>query len=202
MGCLLSGKHSEDHPSRVNKDDKAIAELKNIRDKVKNYQKKLETNINHCKQAVKRCIQIKHKDKALLALRKQKFLEKSLENTRNELLSLEVLINDVENAQIQKNIYDSLQKGNDFLKNINQQLTIDDVDKLMEEAFDSIEYQQKISEALSQQGLRTDDKDLLRELNSLEALEINLVSPPSHKLQQMDIETPADERKVRNLMLA
>ncbi|CAG9319069.1 unnamed protein product [Blepharisma stoltei] len=200
MGCLLGGSQNEGQPSRVNKDDKAIAELKITRDKVKTYQRKLETNIEHCKQAVKQCIKKKNKDRALLALRKQKFLDKNLETTRGELLTLEVLINDIENAQIQKNIYDSLKKGNEFLQNINQQLTLDDVEKLMEETFEAVEYQQKVSEALSQQGLKQDDKDLLKELerlDSLEALEVDLPNAPTNKLQQMDIEGPEkEERKV------
>lgn len=188
MGCLIGGGH-QDSPklkSRVNEDDKAIAELKFTRDKVRTYTKKLETCIGHCREAVKFCIQNKQKDKALLALKKQKYLEKTLDSARGEMLNLDQLISNAENALVQRDIYESLKKGNELLKNINQQLTIDDVDKLMEETADAIEYQQKIGEMLSQQVGVTNDDDLLQELDTLEVLEVDLPSVPKNVLPKRE----------------
>jgi charged multivesicular body protein 6 len=71
------------------------------------------------------------------------------------------MILNIETAQIQKNVYEALKEVNDFLKNLNQQLTLDDFEKLMEETAEVIEYQQQIGEALSQQGIKEDDSDLL-----------------------------------------
>lgn len=189
MGCILA-QHKEEPASRVNKDDKAIAEVKLTRDKVKNYLKKLDHSITLCKEAVKECIRNKQKDKAMLALRKQKYLEKNLETGRGELLNLENLVLNIENAQIQKNVYEAMKQGNDFLKNMNQQLTLDDVEKLMEETAEAIEYQQQVGEALAQQGIKEDDTDLLEQLeqlDSVEALEVDLPSVPEKKIEEKKV---------------
>ncbi|OMJ79324.1 hypothetical protein SteCoe_20665 [Stentor coeruleus] len=183
MGCLAV-KHEEEPKTRVNEEDKAIAQIKITRDQVKNYLKKLESNISQLKAAIKECVKNKQKDKALLALRKQKFLEKNLETGRGELLNLEGQIASIENAQIQKNVYEALKQGNEFLKNINKQLTVEDVNKLMEETAEAIEYQQEVGRALAQQGIQEDDTDLLQqldELDAVEALEVNLPSVPQQE---------------------
>ena len=195
---MMPQKH-EDPKTRVNKNDKAIAELKLTRDKVKNYLKKLESSIDSCKSAVKECIRSKQKDKAMLALRKQKYLSKNLETGRGELLNLETLILNVENAQIQKNVYEALERGNEFLKSLNQQLTLNDVEKLMEETQDAIEYQQQIGEALAQQGIKEDDNDLLEEFEKLdqaEALEFEVPSVPQKiKENEKKIEKAEEENQ-------
>jgi charged multivesicular body protein 6 len=184
MGCLLSPKQASP-PSRVNESDKVIAELKITRDKVKNYLKKLESTIAACQSCVKECIRNKQKDKAMLALRKQKYLEKNLETGRGELLNLEGQIVSIENAQIQKNVYEALKQGNDFLKSMNQQLTLQDVDKLMEETAEAIEYQQEVGRALAQQGIEENDEDLLQQLDQLdekEALDYEIPAVPQKRL--------------------
>lgn len=211
MGCFTSTSSSnKTNQNNISNEDKAIAELKITRDKVKRYERKLDSNIGSCKSAVKECIHNKSKEKALLALRKQKYLEKALGNTRNELLNLEQLINDVENAQIQRDIYGALKEGNEFLKNINQQLTIDDVEKLMEETHEAIQYQQEVSEALSRQGFTENQDDLLEELEKLdeaEALEYDLPSVPVNPLpgklqEKKQKEKKQKEKKQEGLVVA
>ena len=194
MGCM-SGKNKNTSSSRINKDDKAIAEVKLTKDKVRNYLQKLERSIGICKDAVKECIRNKQKDKAMLALRKQKYLEKNLETGRDELLNLENLVLNIENAQMQKNVYEAMKQGNDFLKNMNQQLTIDDVEKLMEETAEAIEYQQQVGEILAQQGIREDDSDLLKQLEQLDELEALDVDIPSVPRNQAKVSEETSEKK-------
>ena len=191
----MSGKNKNTSSSRINKDDKAIAEVKLTKDKVRNYLKKLERSIGICKDAVKECIRNKQKDKAMLALRKQKYLEKNLETGRDELLNLENLVLNIENAQMQKNVYEAMKQGNDFLKNMNQQLTIDDVEKLMEETAEAIEYQQQVGEILAQQGIREDDSDLLKQLEQLDELEALDVDIPSVPRNQAKVSEETSEKK-------
>ena len=191
----MSGKNKNTSSSRINKDDKAIAEVKLTKDKVRNYLKKLERSIGICKDAVKECIRNKQKDKAMLALRKQKYLEKNLETGRGELLNLENLVLNIENAQMQNNVYEAMKQGNDFLKNMNQQLTIDDVEKLMEETAEAIEYQQQVGEILAQQGIREDDSDLLKQLEQLDELEALDVDIPSVPRNQAKVSEETSEKK-------
>ena len=187
MGCI-NPKNTEDAPTRVNENDRVIAELKLTRDKVKNYLKKLEASISSCQVCVKDCIRSKQKDKAMLALRKQKYLEKNLENGRGQLLNLEGQILSIENAQIQKNVYEALKEGNEYLKNLNKELTVEDVNKLMEDTAEAIEYQQEVGRILSQQGIQEDDTDLLQQLEQLDAAEALDYELP---------EVPVPEKKVK-----
>lgn len=185
MGCFHA-KNTEDPPSRVNDNDKVIAELKLTRDKVKNYLKNLEHNISTIQSCVKECIRNKQKDKAMLALRKQKYLQKTLEQGRNQLLNLESQILSVENALIQKDVYEAMKQGNEFLKNMNKALTVEDVTKLMEETEDAIEYQQEVGRILAQQGIQEDDEELLHQLDVLdveEAQEFQIPSVPEREVK-------------------
>ena len=185
MGCLFSHQSDPAQPSRVNNNDKAVAQLKVTKDEVKRYERKLEANIANYKAAVKQCIREKNKEKALLVLKKQKYLEKNLDATRNELLNLEQLINDVESAQVQKNLVEALKEGNEFLKALNSQLTLDDVERVMQDTHEAIEYQNQVSEALAQQGFVADEDELLHELDQLddlEALDYDLPEVPKNRL--------------------
>ena len=185
MGCFQA-KNTEDPPSRVNENDKVIAELKLTRDKVKNYLKNLEHNISTIQSCVKECIRNKQKDKAMLALRKQKYLQKTLEQGRNQLLNLESQILSVENALIQKDVYEAMKQGNEFLKNMNKALTVEDVATLMEETEDAIEYQQEVGRILAQQGIQEDDEELLHQLDVLdveEAQEFQIPNVPEREVK-------------------
>ena len=184
MGNLFSKKSKKKDQSRIKKDDMAIAELKITRDKLKSYSKKLETNISALKKSISECIKSKKKDQALLLLRKQKFLEKNLNSTRGELLNIEALIVNVENAQVQQQVFQALKQGNDILNKINKDLTLDDVEKLMAETDEAIEYQREIGLALSGQGVE-ENQDLLEELEKLEENEYeNLPSVPDRPVVQ------------------
>lgn len=197
MGCI-NPKNTEDAPSRVNENDRVIAEVKLTRDKVKNYLKKLETSISACQACVKECIRNKQKDKAMLALRKQKYLEKNLENGRGQLLNLEGQILSIENAQIQKNVYEALKEGNEYLKNLNKELTVEDVNKLMEDTAEAIEYQQEVGRILAQQGIQEDDTDLLEQLDQLdaaEAIEYDLPSVPVNEIQEKKVKKVKKEKR-------
>ena len=118
------------------------------------------------------------------------------------------MIINIENAQIQKNVYESLKQGNDFLKQMNQQITLDDVDKLMEETAEAIEYQQQIGEALAQQGIKEDDTDLLKQLDELdeaEAIDVEIPSVPQvkhHKKEEEKHEKKKQKKEEPALDLA
>ena len=197
MGNLFhKSKRSTQETSRIQENDRAVAELKITRDKLRAYQKKLESNINNLKQAINECIHQKKRDQAMLALRKQKFLEKNLSGTHGQLLNIDSLIMNVENSQIQQQVVKALQQGNNILKQINKELTVEDVDKLMAETEEAIEYQHQIGLALSNQGIQEDD-DLLEQLDKLEVVDYDIPSVPNRPL----IAEPDVSNKKRKIVL-
>lgn len=190
MGNLFKrNRPKKEPPSRIQQDDRTIAELKITRDKIKNYQKKLESQISALKQGIKNCILSKRKDQALLALRKQKFLEKTLSSTHGELLNIDSIINNIESAQMTAKAVQALQQGNELLKKMNKELTVEDVDKLMAETDEAIEYQHQVGLALSQQGVVEND-DLMEELDKLEVEQYELPSVPEKRLKKEQIDLP------------
>jgi charged multivesicular body protein 6 len=182
MGNLFRKSKSSQKETRIKEDDVAIAQLKVTRDKIKAYQKKLETNISVLSAGITDCIKSKKKDQALLLLRKKKYIEKNLSNTNGELLNIDYLVTNIENAQVQRKVFDALKEGNELLKQINKELTVEDVDKLMAETEEAIEYQNQIGLALSNQGV-TEDKDLLEEFDKLETQEYDLPKVPDRPIQ-------------------
>ena len=183
MGNLLnkSEKRKKPEQSRIRESDRAVAELKVTRDKIKNYQKKLETNIKSLQLGIIECIKSKKKDQALIALRKQKYLEKTLVSTQGQLMNIDSLVLNMETAEMQQKVVNALQQGNALLRQINKELTVEDVDKLMAETEEAIEYQHQVGLALANQGV-SNDEDLLDQLESLEVENIELPSVPDRPL--------------------
>ena len=185
MGCVQTKKKDDNRnkESKISKEDKEIGQLLVTRDKVRQYNRRLDANISQCTEAVKACIRQKEKDKALLALRKKKYMQHQLENGQNSLLQLEQLIAEVESARVQQAVVQALKQGNEFLKRMNEQMPLDDVEALMQDTADAIEHQQRVGELLAQNGIAEDDQDVLLEFEELGGTEIlDLPEVPKHAL--------------------
>ena len=77
----------------------------------------------------------------------------------------------IDQARINKSLYDAMRKGTDLLQNINKTMTIEDVERLMDENAEAIAYQEEIGQILSQQGIMEDDEDLLSELDMMDEMD-------------------------------
>jgi hypothetical protein len=51
------------------------------------------------------------------------------------------MLENLEQARMNKTLYESMRKGTDLLKKVNQALTIEDVTKLLDENAEAMEYQ-------------------------------------------------------------
>lgn len=99
MGSLF-GKHKKP-VSRVTEQDKAILQLKQQRDKLKQYQKRIEVNLERDRQLAKKLLDDGKRERAKLLLKKKKYQEKLLQNTDNQLEKLEQLTHDLEFAVVE-----------------------------------------------------------------------------------------------------
>lgn len=117
--------------------------MKNQRDKLHQYQKKITVLTDREKDIAKECLRRGDTKKAKLALRRKKYQESLLDKTDAQLAQLEQLTSDVEFALIQKDVLYGLQQGSSVLKEINREMGgIENVEKLMEESADARAYQQ------------------------------------------------------------
>ncbi len=82
-----------------------------------------------------------NKPLALLALKKRNYQQGLLEKTQDQLLNLEQLVQSIEFAQVQVQVFDGLKTGNAILSELQQEMQIEDVELLMEETAEAIAYQ-------------------------------------------------------------
>ena len=116
--------------------------MKNQRDKVKQYQRRVTVITNREREIAKECLKNGDKRRALLALRRKKYQESLLAKTDSQLAQLEILTNDVEFALVQKDVVFGLQQGAKVLKEIHKEVGgIESVEKLMGENEEALSYQ-------------------------------------------------------------
>ncbi|KAF2073545.1 hypothetical protein CYY_005130 [Polysphondylium violaceum] len=188
--------------NKISNTDKAVLDLKIQRDKLKQLQTQINLVILRETAIAKECAKSNKKPQALLALKKKKYQEKMLEDSLQNLSNVEELINNIEQSEIQVQIFESLKKGNNALKDIQKELSLEDVEKLMEETEEAIQYQNDISEALSGKFSQDEEDALLQELDDMEKQMLQLPDVPKDKIDvpiehiiQAPVETQEAERE-------
>lgn len=135
--------------------------------------------------------------RAKLILRKKKYQENLLGTTDKELEALEKLTSDLEFAQVQQQVVDGLKVGNEALKKIHEVLTIDEVERIMDETREGIEKQQEIDAILSTGALSQEDEDsVAAELEELVASTLPAIDEDiDEKLPEVPTDEPAAEKR-------
>ncbi|CZT06342.1 hypothetical protein WAI453_006245 [Rhynchosporium graminicola] len=156
--------------SKISAQDKAILDMKNQRDKLHQYQRRITVLTDREKEIAKQMLAKGDKPKALLALRRKKYQESLLEKTDAQLEQLEKLTSSVEFALVQKDVVFGLQQGTSVLKEIHKEMGgLEHVEKLMGETADAVAYQQEVSDMLGGRISNQDEDEVEDELAALEA---------------------------------
>jgi len=212
MGFLFSKKkkdngehYAEDDvkkkKGRVTEHDKAVLDLKTQRDKLKAYQKRMTAVVEKEKETARQLLKAGQKDKALLVLKKKKRQEQLLAQSEAQLDNISQMIDSVEFAQMEKDVFDKLKSGNEVLTALNKEMSIDKIDALMEETEEAIAVQREIEQALSGYLTTEDDQDIEEELAALDELdeadlEAKLPDAPKHKAVADEDEEEEAPKKV------
>ncbi|KAL1931331.1 hypothetical protein VTP01DRAFT_10468 [Rhizomucor pusillus] len=169
---------------KITSQDKAILDLKIQRDKLKQYQKGINVVLEKEVQAAREALKQGNKKRALLALKKKKYQEQLLERTDQQLANLEELTHSIEYALVEKQVFEGLKTGNFVLEQIHKEMSVEDVEKLMDDTAEAIAYQNEIDEILSGQISTEDEEEILKELNELQEMEMEeqLPSVPTEAL--------------------
>ncbi|BFZ17258.1 hypothetical protein BsWGS_20297 [Bradybaena similaris] len=197
MGNLFGSKKKV---SRVTEQDKAILQLKQQRDKLKQYQKKITVQLERDREVARTLLKNGKKDKAKLMLRKKKFQESLLIKTDSQLENIERLVHDLEYAQVEQEVIKGLQIGNASLKKIHEIMSLEDVERIMEETQEGIEKQREIDELLSGGLSAQDESDVLAELDEIvkqSEAEENIFLPdvPTGKIEEKEQRPEASKVK-------
>lgn len=117
--------------------------MKNQRDKLRQYQKRITVLTDREKEIAKECLAKGDTNRAKLALRRKKYQESLLSKTDGQLAQLEQLTSDVEFALVQKDVLYGLQQGTAVLKEIHKEMGgIENVEKLLGENEEARAYQE------------------------------------------------------------
>lgn len=114
-----------------------------------------------------------------MLLRKKKYQEKLLENTDQQLENIAKLTSDLEFSAVQQKVIDGLKAGNAALKKVHEILTVEEIERVLDETSEGIEKQNEIDAILSsnaESALTEDDEEaVLAELDQLIAAETKTV---------------------------
>ncbi|XP_017338642.1 charged multivesicular body protein 6 [Ictalurus punctatus] len=182
--------------SRVTEQDRAVLQLKQQRDKLKQYQKRITLQLGKERQLAKQLLHDGKKEKALLLLKKKRFQEQLLDKTENQISNLERMVQDIEFAQIEMKVIEGLKVGNDCLKKMHEMMSIEDVERIMDETQECIEYQKQIDDILAGSLTQEDEDAVLAELEAITQGDVELPEVPDEQLPEIPDQEPERKKEI------
>jgi len=153
--------------------DRAVLALKTQKRKLGEYQKRVEGAIEREERRAKELVQGKKNQQALLALKKRKLHQQQLEKVCAWVLNVEESIVNIEQSQVQNDVYLNLKRGNDALQILQKEVPIDDVDEIIKDTSESAAHWEEINKALSDQLDPTQLQEVDEELQQMENAMLN-----------------------------
>ncbi|XP_074870642.1 charged multivesicular body protein 6 isoform X1 [Carettochelys insculpta] len=159
-------------------------QLKQQRDKLKQYQKRITLNLERERAVARQLLRDGKKEKAMLLLKKKRYQEQLLDKTENQISNLERMVQDIEFTQIEMKVIEGLKIGNECLNKMHEVMSIEEVERIIDETQDAVEYQRQIDEMLAGSLSAEDEDAILEELNAITQEEVKLPEVPTEPLPE------------------
>ncbi|GAQ90558.1 hypothetical protein KFL_006560020 [Klebsormidium nitens] len=178
--------------------DRAVLSLKTQRRKLVEYQRKVESVIERETAAARELLKEKKKERALLCLKKKKYQEQLLQKVDAWIFNVEEQITNIEVVGRQKDVFDSLKSGHSTIKELQSEISIDDVQKLMDETAEAKEYQDEVNRILGEKLSSMEEDEVNAEFDKLEEelLDVDLPPVPVVPEQKLPTEVVEDEEEL------
>ncbi|MEJ1279377.1 charged multivesicular body protein 6-like [Cricetulus griseus] len=186
MGNLFGHKKQ----SRVTEQDRAILQLKQQQDKLRQYQKTVTQHLAWERALGRQLLRDGRKEWAKLLLKKKRYREPLLDWTENQISSLEATVQSIEFTQAME----GLQVGKECLNKMYRVMSIEEMERILEETQEALEYQQQIDELLAGSFTQEGEEAILEEQNAITQEQIELPEVPSEPFPNRNPETPAKVR--------
>ncbi|RCK54675.1 Charged multivesicular body protein 6 [Candida viswanathii] len=175
-------------PPKITAEDKAIFQLKKQRDKLKQYQKRINTLIDKQTALARKAIVNNHPERAKFYLRSKKQQESLINTTFDQLNNLEKLIGTIEFKLIEKDVVYGLQQGNEVLQKLNNEMKVEKIESIIDQLEDEKLKVDEVTELLGsvgQQLNRIEEGEVDDELKNLEE-EIHGKKEPAKPVMDAD----------------
>eukprot|EP01025_Chloroclados_australasicus_P041318 TRINITY_DN43724_c0_g1_i1.p1 TRINITY_DN43724_c0_g1~~TRINITY_DN43724_c0_g1_i1.p1 ORF type:complete len:225 (-),score=42.72 TRINITY_DN43724_c0_g1_i1:410-1084(-) len=187
MGTLFSKSKGHNKKPKITETDKAILSLKTQKRKLSDQRKHIVTVIDRELQIAKELVAAKKKERAVLALKKKKLNEQQLQKLDDWLINVETLLVNIESAKQQNKIFEALRTGADAMKEIQKEVSLEDVERLQEDTEEAKEYQERVQEFL---GQSLSDFDVQEVLDEFQALESQIADQEALELPKVPVKQP------------
>ncbi|BGP33362.1 Vacuolar protein sorting-associated protein 20 [Rhodotorula toruloides] len=173
---------------KITPQDRSVLDLKLQRDKLKQYQRRIEVVLAREREIAAESLKAGNKQRALTALRQKKYQETLLSQTDAQLETLQKLVQSIEFSLVEKDVLFGLKQGNDVLKQLNKEMDLAMVEKLMDDTREGIAYQEEVGALLSSRMSAQDEEDVQAELAALQAEQTGTKLPeaPTHALPEVE----------------
>ena len=147
--------HSQSHKSAkasITEIDKAVLDLKNSRDKLERYRKKIDLDATVLLSRSKEAYRRGQRNIAVGLLRLRDFKLKEVDAVHNQLLTIAQLTTRIESKDQEREVISALQGGKDLLEKLNSIYSLEEIVKLMDEVHEQNELEREISNVLVSAG--------------------------------------------------
>uniref|UniRef100_A0A2K5D9R0 Charged multivesicular body protein 6 n=1 Tax=Aotus nancymaae TaxID=37293 RepID=A0A2K5D9R0_AOTNA len=159
-------------------------QLKQQRDKLRQYQKRVAQQLERERALARQLLRDGRKERAKLLLRKKRYQEQLLDRTENQISSLEAMVQSIEFTQIEMKVMEGLQLGNECVNKMHQVMSIEEVERILDETQEAVEYQRQIDELLAGSFTQEDEDAILEELSAITQEHIELPEVPAEPLPE------------------
>ncbi|KXZ47711.1 hypothetical protein GPECTOR_33g593 [Gonium pectorale] len=197
MGNFTSKYSKKSKGPDITEVDRAILSLKTQRKKLEDQEKLINVRLERHAEVARQLAAEGRRDRALLALRKKKLSEKQLAQLHGLILNVEEMLSNIEITKKQTTVFSALQQSNDALKQLQAQVKLEDVQRLLDDTAEAKQYQEELAALLGQQLTATDDEEVEAELAALEEVvqdEEKLAMPVAPTTKVPEVEAAAAAR--------
>eukprot|EP00667_Euglena_gracilis_P022569 EG_transcript_25170 len=174
MGGYLSRQPAK---KTVTNHDKAVLHLKIQRDKLQMYQKKLQGIAKRETDIARQLLKEGKRDRARLAMARKKHQENLLAKADVQLANIQEMVGSIEFTQMQQEIVQGLKVGAETLKQLQKEISAEDVDRIMQDSADAIAWHDEISQILAESLTPEDNSAIEAQLAAQEAEDLKAKLP-------------------------
>ncbi|KAL7072340.1 hypothetical protein ACQ4LE_008665 [Meloidogyne hapla] len=176
MGSIFSSDKKR-RATLVSEQDKAILTAKMSRDRLKQICKRCEANIEKDKERARVHLREGRKSQALLLLKRKRYEETTVNQVLVYLDRITQMINSLEMAQLNVEVTERLKQGNEALKQINESISIEEVERIIEESREAEAFQEELAFLLRGKLSEEDEQAAEEEYEQLLASQLpNVIS--------------------------